>query len=82
MYLGRPRGVPITGPPYTIYLDAESVLGVSVRLEGDGHAGSEHGAGCKSRLNSATTATFHSSRSASSTLTLNEADRGRRSPTR
>jgi hypothetical protein len=33
-YLGDPGGGPITGPPYTIYLDAESVYGVSVRLQG------------------------------------------------
>jgi hypothetical protein len=34
VYLGNPGGGPITGPPYTIYVDAESVLGVSVRLKG------------------------------------------------
>jgi hypothetical protein len=34
VYLGSPRGGPITTPPYTIYLDAESSLGVSVRLKG------------------------------------------------
>jgi hypothetical protein len=34
VYLGSPAGGPITGPPYTIYLDAESTLGVSVRLQG------------------------------------------------
>jgi hypothetical protein len=34
VYLGSPSGAPITEPPYTIYLDAESVYGVSVRLEG------------------------------------------------
>jgi hypothetical protein len=34
VYLGSPAGGPITGPPYTIYLDAESALGVSVRLQG------------------------------------------------
>lgn len=34
VYLGSPGGGPITGPPYTIYLDAESTLGVSVRLQG------------------------------------------------
>ncbi len=34
VYLGSPGGGPITGPPYTIYLDAESALGVSVRLQG------------------------------------------------
>jgi hypothetical protein len=34
VYLGDPGGGPITGPPYTIYLDAESVYGVSVRLQG------------------------------------------------
>jgi hypothetical protein len=34
VYLGSPGGGPITKPPFTIYLDAESVYGVSVRLEG------------------------------------------------
>jgi hypothetical protein len=34
VYLGSPGGGPITEPPYTIYLDAESVYGVSVRLKG------------------------------------------------
>ncbi len=34
VYLGSPDGGPITEPPYTIYLDAESVYGVSVRLKG------------------------------------------------
>ena len=34
VYLGSPGGTPITGPPFTIYLDAESVYGVSVRLKG------------------------------------------------
>jgi hypothetical protein len=36
VYLGSPSGGQITGPPYTIYLDAdaESSLGVSVRLQG------------------------------------------------
>lgn len=34
VYLGSPSGTPITEPPYTIYLDAESTLGVSVRLQG------------------------------------------------
>ncbi len=34
VYLGSPGGGPITGPPYTIYLDAESALGISVRLAG------------------------------------------------
>jgi hypothetical protein len=34
VYLGSPTGAPIAGPPYTIYLDAESALGVSVRLQG------------------------------------------------
>lgn len=35
VYLGSPGGGPITGPPYTIYLDAESVYDVSVRLKGE-----------------------------------------------
>jgi len=34
VYLGNPSGGSITGPPYTIYLDAESIYGVSVRLQG------------------------------------------------
>ncbi len=34
VYLGSPGGAAITDPPYTIYLDAESSLGVSVRLQG------------------------------------------------
>ncbi len=34
VYLGSPSGATITGPPFTIYLDAESGLGVSVRLKG------------------------------------------------
>lgn len=34
VYLGSPSGALITGPPYTVYLDAESVYGVSVRLKG------------------------------------------------
>ena len=34
VYLGDPTGGPITAPPYTIYIDAESVYDVSVRLKG------------------------------------------------
>ncbi len=34
LYLGSPSGATITGPPFTVYLDAESVYGVSVRLQG------------------------------------------------
>jgi hypothetical protein len=34
VYLGSPTGAPIAGPPYTIYVDAESVYGPSVRLQG------------------------------------------------
>ncbi len=34
VYLGSPTGAPITGPPYTIYVDGESALGVAVRLQG------------------------------------------------
>ncbi|HEV3320589.1 MAG TPA: hypothetical protein VG147_00175 [Solirubrobacteraceae bacterium] len=34
VYLGSPTSAPIAGPPYTIYVDAESALGVSVRLQG------------------------------------------------
>ena len=36
LYLGGPESGPITGPPYTMYLDAESAkYGVSVRLKGE-----------------------------------------------
>ena len=35
VYLGDPKGLPITKPPYTIYVDAESNYGVAVRLEGE-----------------------------------------------
>jgi hypothetical protein len=35
VFLGAPSGLPITGPPFTIYVDAESpTYGVSVRLQG------------------------------------------------
>ena len=35
VYLGAPEGVPIKGPPFTIYVDAEAPnYGVSVRLKG------------------------------------------------
>ena len=34
IYLGDPGGGAITGPPYTLYVDAESQYGVSVRLQG------------------------------------------------
>jgi hypothetical protein len=34
LYLGAPKGLPITGPPYTIYAVAESVYGVAVKVEG------------------------------------------------
>jgi hypothetical protein len=35
VYLGSPSGATITGPPFTIYIDAESpAYGVSVRLKG------------------------------------------------
>jgi hypothetical protein len=35
MYLGGPESGPITGPPYTIYIDAESArYGISTRLQG------------------------------------------------
>lgn len=38
IYLGKPEGKPIEGPPYTIYLDAESArYGVKVRVEGQVH---------------------------------------------
>jgi hypothetical protein len=36
VYLGSPTGATVTGPPFTIYLDAESpAYGVSVRLKGN-----------------------------------------------
>jgi hypothetical protein len=36
LYLGAPAGVPIKGPPYAVYLDAESpTYGISVRLQGE-----------------------------------------------
>ena len=36
IYLGGPESGPITGPPYTVYLDAESErYGVSVRIKGE-----------------------------------------------
>jgi hypothetical protein len=34
VFLGSPSGAKITDPPFTIYLDAESSQGVSVRLQG------------------------------------------------
>jgi hypothetical protein len=34
VFLGGPPSGPITDPPFTIYLDAESSFGVSVRLQG------------------------------------------------
>ncbi len=34
LYLGAPNGVPIAGPPYTVYVVAESVYGVAVKVEG------------------------------------------------
>ncbi len=34
VYLASPSGGTITKPPFTLYLDAESALGVSVRLKG------------------------------------------------
>jgi hypothetical protein len=36
IYLGKPASGPITGPPYTMYLDAESArYGISVRIRGE-----------------------------------------------
>jgi hypothetical protein len=36
MYLGGPESGPITGPPYVVYVDAESArYGVSVRIKGE-----------------------------------------------
>ena len=43
VYLGAPAGGPITGPPFTIYIDAESIYGVAVRLEGWSNANRETG---------------------------------------
>jgi hypothetical protein len=35
IFLGKPEGKPIEGPPYTIYVDAESArYGIKVRIEG------------------------------------------------
>jgi hypothetical protein len=34
LYLGAPKGLPITGPPYTVYVVAESAYDVAVKLEG------------------------------------------------
>jgi hypothetical protein len=34
VYLAAPEGTPIRHPPYSIYVDAESIYGVSVRLQG------------------------------------------------
>jgi hypothetical protein len=34
VFLGGPSSGPITDPPFTIYLDAETTFGVSVRLQG------------------------------------------------
>jgi hypothetical protein len=34
VYLGDPKGLPITGPPYTIYVVAESIYDVAVKVEG------------------------------------------------
>jgi hypothetical protein len=34
VYLGSPTDAAIEGPPFTIYIDAESIYGVSVRLQG------------------------------------------------
>jgi hypothetical protein len=34
LYLGAPKDVPITGPPYTVYVVAESAYDVGVKVEG------------------------------------------------
>jgi hypothetical protein len=34
LYLGDPKGLPITGPPYTVYVVAESIYDVAVKVEG------------------------------------------------
>jgi hypothetical protein len=57
-YLGSPGGGPITNPPYTLYLDAESArYGVSVRLQGS--VTPDPGTG-GSKSPSPTTRRFHS----------------------
>ena len=33
-YLGDPNGLPIAAPPFTVYIDLESIYDVSVRLQG------------------------------------------------
>ncbi len=43
VYLGNPSGGPIKVPPFTVYLDAESAAGVSVRLQGSVQADSGSG---------------------------------------
>jgi hypothetical protein len=44
IFLGKPAAGPITGPPFTIYLDAESArYGVKVRLKGTVEANPETG---------------------------------------
>jgi hypothetical protein len=43
VYLGAPSGTPITGPPFTVYLVAESVYNVLVKLEGTVYANESTG---------------------------------------
>ena len=44
VYLGGPEAGPITGPPYVVYVDAESAkFGVSVRLKGEVNPNSASG---------------------------------------
>jgi hypothetical protein len=44
IYLGGPESGPITGPPYVVYLDAESArYGVSVRIKGETFANEQTG---------------------------------------
>jgi len=44
LYLGGPESGPITGPPYTMYVDAESTkYGISVRLKGSVEANATTG---------------------------------------
>jgi hypothetical protein len=42
-YLGESKGLPITGPPFIVYLVAESIYGVTVKLEGSVEANRNSG---------------------------------------
>ena len=43
VYLGDPAGLPVEKPPFTIYLVAQSIYEVSVKLEGTVHVNEETG---------------------------------------